>query len=1193
MIVHTAPAISPVSDGGPRSMLDGSGIGGHLPAVLSVWKKAKARSGVAQLAPAFAVAVAVAVAIGVVWPAAVAEAQAARAGAPSYDNNLGDEPTPDWTNDRRTPRTLDGLPDFDRVDLREGPAAAPRPTDRQTGQSQAARRAARLRAARAQEIDASFPEWARGNALDELEQRHLEHLPIIGGIEIRGDAEEAGASLRLLDLHPGMTWTPAAMQAALRKLYGRGSFASVTVETTPWIEPLDADALALAGPGADRRLTIGVIFNVVPVRTLLTVEVRGNDLLNDRDVTQEAGLLPGETFVTRRREAAARRLRETYARLGYRAAQIDFEIEPVGDRFARLTIIVNEGAPTLIDQITFEGRLGSPEALLRAETSVRSGDRLNLNRLDDDLRTLAAYYRHLGYYEARVPPEPDVRPAASGTPDRADVVLHVESGPRIEFRFDDGGGRAVPASSLMRMAGLDTWADFSPAGAAAFAARMQDRLRDMGYPRARVWGKVDSAERDALRRIVSFKIREGVKARIVSLEFAGNSVIDSPMLTDRYEQFLIGLLEDEGLFREGLLYPVGGEAQRQPDAKVYPRAAEERRVSEAAALGLYRPGPFRAAAEKLQQQYQRWGFLEAKVTGPVARYEDRSRVVRLRFDVTEGTRTFVRGLGFPGLRANLPDIDPALEAVPLGAPYDSVAIEQLRTELGRQLVEEGYLFARVDEETTFNADGSAAYVKMRVEEGPQVRVREVRFRGLLNTQPRVVRESLLFREGDIYRPQLAEATRRVLIQLGVFLSASVVVVDPTDEEELKDVVIEVRERPLNVIEPGFGLSTADGVRGFVEYRRLNLDGLAMEAYIRVRANYQVYDILTNTAFRDRLFGLPWFQAVERRVEAGWEYPRIFGWSKPYRVPHNVGARVTLLHERENGRAFGLDRTSITPSIDLEVIRRLSLLFQYEIEYSNLQVANAPLLLPGDGNTRGLTPGELQTLQLPQGAALIGTFRTTLTWDQRDNPFNPRSGYIISLANDFAWDLAGEFSARYMKPSFKVSGYIPLPLGKRWVIALSASAGNIFTLQGGDTPEEERAATPLNRRFYLGGRSTLRGFAENAVNPTFAQTALSTLNGVRADAFQLFSQGGNLFLLAKAEIRFPLYGALGGAVFFDTGGLWLRMGDFDINDLRYTTGFGIRYNTPVGPLAVDIGFNLTRKGVFGENPFALHFALGVF
>ena len=88
-----------------------------------------------------------------------------------------------------------------------------------------------------------------------------------------------------------------------------------------------------------------------------------------------------------------------------------------------------------------------------------------------------------------------------------------------------------------------------------------------------------------------------------------------------------------------------------------------------------------------------------------------------------------------------------------------------------------------------------------------------------------------------------------------------------------------------------------------------------------------------------------------------------------------------------------------------------------------------------------------------------------------------------------------------------------------------------------------------------------------------------------------SQGGELYVLGKAEFRFPAIGQIDLGVFFEAGNLWLESPN--AFTLRTVAGAGVRYMTPIGPLALDVGVNLAPDRWINEPPVNLHFNIGYF
>ena len=119
--------------------------------------------------------------------------------------------------------------------------------------------------------------------------------------------------------------------------------------------------------------------------------------------------------------------------------------------------------------------------------------------------------------------------------------------------------------------------------------------------------------------------------------------------------------------------------------------------------------------------------------------------------------------------------------------------------------------------------------------------------------------------------------------------------------------------------------------------------------------------------------------------------------------------------------------------------------------------------------------------------------------------------------------------------------------------------------------------PASERFFAGGDTTIRGFA------------LDTVGTPKTISPSGFPRGGNGVLIMNVELRIPVFGDFGAAVFSDGGNVWEHVTDFDITQLRGSVGFGVRYRSPIGPVRVDLGFKLDRR--IDESRHVLHFSIG--
>jgi outer membrane protein assembly factor BamA len=145
-------------------------------------------------------------------------------------------------------------------------------------------------------------------------------------------------------------------------------------------------------------------------------------------------------------------------------------------------------------------------------------------------------------------------------------------------------------------------------------------------------------------------------------------------------------------------------------------------------------------------------------------------------------------------------------------------------------------------------------------------------------------------------------------------------------------------------------------------------------------------------------------------------------------------------------------------------------------------------------------------------------------------------------------------------------FVPLPL--RSVLASRVQGGVAHALSGSDE------LLP-GKRFYEGGVNSHRGFHRRELGP------------LDADGNPL---GGEVELLAGAELRLPIVWKLMGAAFCDVGQVWETRGEVNLGGLEPAAGGGLMLGTPVGPLSAYVGTRL-RTPPAGQDRTVFHFTIG--
>jgi len=186
-------------------------------------------------------------------------------------------------------------------------------------------------------------------------------------------------------------------------------------------------------------------------------------------------------------------------------------------------------------------------------------------------------------------------------------------------------------------------------------------------------------------------------------------------------------------------------------------------------------------------------------------------------------------------------------------------------------------------------------------------------------------------------------------------------------------------------------------------------------------------------------------------------------------------------------------------------------------------------------------------------------------DTRDDLFNPTKGMYISERNEFA----GAFlkgSSNFSRVVFDVKYFYPW--NRHTVLAFAFELGWMDNF--GNSKE-----IPLSERFYAGGPNSVRGFGYQLLGP------LDTDGDPIGGKFRL--------VWHVVELRRTIYKMFGAVVFVDAGNIWPAVRDFTFTDMRPASGGGLRVNSPLGILRLDLGVNLDKLP--GESRMRLYFSMG--
>ena len=972
----------------------------------------------------------------------------------------------------------------------------------------------------------------------------------------------------------GAPLDPRDVRDAIRSLYATARFARVAA----YLEVLEEDP---RNPGSRGRL----VFVLALVQKLVSLSFPGGTALAESILHQTANLQTNAEFQPEQLPRAAEAIRAAYYRIGYRRAKVTPVRNEVPGGIS-LELRIDEGPATLIAEVRFSGDFGIEQSELAAAFKLEPGDVLNLGALEEGVRGVRERYRRAGRLRARV--EMPIVEELSET--RARLTVPVQAGPEVRFHLR--GNVSFSDSLLVSRLGDDSDQPLDAQAEADMASRLRRFYLSQGFFRVTI-AQRELRAKDGAAEVV-FSIDEGTPMRVEEIRFTGNKGIPSGQLRER-----VTLLLGDSVQRDAASGVDPGEVAL---TGVMGKLPDPPRVRyQVDPVTVFDPVVYARALKQIEDLYKSEGYLSARVGPPkLVPLDPLQRRVAVELLVAEGDRTLVSRIVVEGGGdVPAPEVDAAI-VLRKGFAFSYLAAEEGRAALTQIFTRRGHLYAKVEDEESFlDEEGSKSgisrvEVRYRIQPGPVVRVGFVEVVGQRRTIEGLILDLVGLKSGDVLTPEVLDRGQQALLRTGLFFSATLTPRDPEVAEPEKTVQVVLRERPTRDFQANLGFSLADGPRASAQWTQGNLLGrnLTFTAFGKIDYPFLRYQtpntcpVVPPDPPGCASHFAPPEDSVERVIDLGFSVPRL------YPLIDSLRAGVDLIHERAVRQAYYLTKYSAQASLGLTRRRPISVDLAYEAGFQFFSVPRNVAL----ADRANVDP---RIFRLPEGKLLFGSLRPTLVMDLRDDPVRPRSGFLAQLSGDYLRSFpATELYVNLMKVQGLLAAYVPLPLLSSLV--LSVRGGRIFQLSNSTS-----AVTPGDRRFYLGGATSLRGFNEDGLQPQDLIDQLHrevtncehTLSGVACSNQSALvasggaSNGGNQLIALGAELRVPFAQTWELALFYDAGNLWNAPTSILTNlVLRDAVGVGLRWLTPIGRMAIDLGMNLTPDNVLGEPRFGPYFSI---
>jgi outer membrane protein insertion porin family len=610
---------------------------------------------------------------------------------------------------------------------------------------------------------------------------------------------------------------------------------------------------------------------------------------------------------------------------------------------------------------------------------------------------------------------------------------------------------------------------------------------------------------------------------------------------------------------------------------------------------------FRRDVLRLRLYYWKHGYREAVVdtilkrTGP--------REVAITFKIDEGRPTLVRKLSIAYDSSLMNDkTRNRLTLLHANDPLDLVVLDSMRVLFQNQLWDEGFGDGVVDTTITVDERAYVGDVGFTLIPNRRTTIGRVTVAGNQRVDVQTILNSITFKTGDLYRQSSILESQRNLYESNLFRLAAVDV--PPQYDSVKNVTIDVTEAPLHEARVGPGLNNIDFLQLQSHYTAYNLFGGARRLDI---------DFTAGNLLASQLQGKGFFRDVRKDLLDSSVTPFLqptYSASIDFRQP-------AFLQRPADAAGFGaFAHRSINPGVFIDrgyggtgtfthqVRARAPLSLNYRYELNRVDASDVYFCV-NFGVCDAVTINALRSHQSLSPLTLTGFV------DRSDQPFSPTKGYVarLDLEHASAFTLS---DYRYNRAFFDAAFYTHRS-GKQSVLSGHLRVGWVGALKTG----VDSGVLHPRKRFYAGGANSVRGFAESQLGPKIltieakklkvgesvgggtcalnaAQVQFCDPNaeGIRTTDFNSQPLGGTSLLEGSVEYRVPL--PLGpnlrhfwGAVFIDGGVIGSgnvrgvqTISNFVKGTAAITPGAGVRYDSPVGPIRVDIGWNPNRTETLG-------------
>ncbi len=553
---------------------------------------------------------------------------------------------------------------------------------------------------------------------------------------------------------------------------------------------------------------------------------------------------------------------------------------------------------------------------------------------------------------------------------------------------------------------------------------------------------------------------------------------------------------------------------------------------------------------RIERFYQRRGFNDVEVTYQVEskRKEWKKHVT---FFVTENLPIRIENIEI-NLSASSKDsvfisenrdFNSTLRRSPYreGRIYEPIEETEVIARFEQSLKQLGYPYSNTKVEAETDSSAKKTSLLITAEAGPRAKFDSIFVEGETTLSDElIVRESGL-KTGEYFNESDMRNAQREVFKHHLFRLALVSIPDQPQDTSV-NVLLRVKELPLRSVQLKFGAGDFD--------RIVADDGKITESNFLRAFRTQATWVYRNVRGKGEQFSTSAkYSFYDRKLSAEYLFPYV------YNTKSSIN--INPFYQFRDERSYEILTAGIINTFGYEYSRNLTGTFSYEFAIND------------ESNVRSTSEQQSVEQVLPDSLLSYNVSSFALNLYYTKNLRRGRRGIIIQPFLEFS-GLFGESTFSFNKASLDIRKYSEI--NRSLVLATRVRGGAIYSAR--------QDSLPSDVKYYVGGTNSVRGWPTQFLGPKRVVETVTneTVDGVEVSdtTLRYVPVGGRALFNFNVEFRKSLNGLIKGfgmAAFLDGGQVWRRTRDINFENLQFGVGGGLRYESPIGPVRIDIGYKI--------------------